>query len=85
MKRLGFKLGNSASQIIPVNVGKEVQAVGLSNELLKEGVFAQAIRYPTVKKGHARLRISLSAMHRQEHLDSAAEAFERAGKKTGML
>jgi glycine C-acetyltransferase len=53
--------------------------------LLKEGVFAQAIRYPTVKKGHARLRISLSAMHRQEHLDSAAEAFERAGKKTGML
>jgi glycine C-acetyltransferase len=85
MKRLGFRLGNSASQIIPVNVGKEVQAVGLSNELLKEGVFVQAIRYPTVKKGHARLRISLSAMHRQELLDSAADAFERAGKKTGML
>jgi glycine C-acetyltransferase len=85
MRRLGFELGNSASQIIPVIVGKEVQALELSNELLKEGVFAQAIRYPTVKKGNARLRISLSATHRQKHLDSAAEAFERAGKKTGML
>jgi glycine C-acetyltransferase len=85
MKRLGFELGDSASQIIPIIVGKEVQAAELSNELLKDGVFAQAIRYPTVKKGHARLRVSLSAMHRQEHLDSAIAAFERAGKKCGML
>jgi glycine C-acetyltransferase len=85
MRRLGFEIGNSSSQIIPVIVGKEVQAVELSNELLKEGVFVQAIRYPTVKKGHARLRISLSAMHRQKHLDSATAAFERVGKKTGIL
>jgi glycine C-acetyltransferase len=85
MKRLGFELGNSVSQIIPVIVGKEIQAVELSNELLNEGVFAQAIRYPTVKKGHARLRISLNALHRQEHLDSALAAFERVGKKIGVL
>jgi glycine C-acetyltransferase len=85
IKRLGFKVGNSTSQIIPIIVGKEVQALELSRELLEEGVFAQAIRYPTVKKGHARLRISLNALHRQEHLDSALAAFERAGKKTGIL
>jgi glycine C-acetyltransferase len=85
MRRLGFEIGNSSSQIIPVIVGKEVQALELSNELLKEGVYVQAIRYPTVKKGHARLRISLSAMHRQKHLDSATAAFERAGKKTGII
>jgi glycine C-acetyltransferase len=85
IKRLGFKLGNSTSQIIPIIVGKELQALELSKELLKEGVFAQAIRYPTVKKGYARLRISLNAMHRQEHLDFALEALERAGKNTGIL
>jgi glycine C-acetyltransferase len=85
IKRLGFKLGNSTSQIIPIIVGKEVQALEFSKELLEEGVFAQAIRYPTVKKGHARLRISLNAMHRQEHLDSALAAFERAGKKIDIL
>ena len=85
MKRLGFELGNSASQIIPIMIGREVQALEFSDELLKEGVFAQAIRYPTVKKGQARLRISLSAIHRREHLDSAVEAFRRAGKKKGLL
>jgi glycine C-acetyltransferase len=85
MKRLGFKLGNSVSQIIPIIVGKERQALELSNELLNEGVFAQAIRYPTVKKGHARLRVSLNAIHQKEHLDSAVTAFERAGNKIGIL
>ncbi len=85
MKRVGFELGSSASQIIPIMIGGEVQALELSDELLKEGVFVQAIRYPTVKKGQARLRISLSAIHQQEHLDSAVEAFRRAGKKKGLL
>ncbi|MDQ3851346.1 MAG: 8-amino-7-oxononanoate synthase [Thermoproteota archaeon] len=85
IKKLGFKAGNSTSQIIPIIVGNEVQALELSKELLNEGVFAQAIRYPTVKKGHARLRISLNATHRQEHLDSAVAALENAGKKTGIL
>jgi glycine C-acetyltransferase len=85
IKRLGFKVGNSTSQIIPLIVGNEAQALELSKELLEEGVFAQAIRYPTVRKGHARLRISLNAIHRQEHLDSAVAALENAGKKTGFL
>jgi 7-keto-8-aminopelargonate synthetase-like enzyme len=85
IKRLGFKLGNSTSQIIPIIVGNEMQALELSKELLEEGVFAQAIRYPTVKMGHARLRISLNALHSQEQLDSAVAALEKAGKKTGTL
>ena len=85
MKRLGFELENSASQIIPVIVGQEGRAVEFSKELLKDGVFAQAIRYPTVKRGHARLRISLTAMHRRKHINAAVDAFEKAGKKTGTL
>jgi glycine C-acetyltransferase len=85
IKRLGFEVGNSTSQIIPIMVGNEVQAQELSKELLKEGVFAQAIRYPTVKKGNARLRISLNAIHRQEHLDSAIAALKNVGKKRGIL
>ena len=85
MKRLGFELANSSSQIIPIIVGQERHAVEFSNQLLKQGVFAQAIRYPTVKKGHARIRISLTAMHRRRHLDAAIDAFEKAAKRTGIL
>ncbi len=85
IKRLGFEVANSSSQIVPIIVGKEALALELSKELLDRGVFAQAIRYPTVKKDHARLRISLNAMHRKRHLDFALSALETAGKKTGVL
>ena len=85
LKRLGFEIRNPVSQIIPLIVGKETKAVEFSNYLLNEGVFVQAIRYPTVRKGRARLRISLTAIHQQEHLDYAADMFERVGKKTGLL
>jgi glycine C-acetyltransferase len=81
IKKLGFALGSSSSQIIPVLIGSEKAAMDFSNELLRQGVFVQAIRYPTVKKGSARLRISLTAMHGQKHLDAAIDAFEKAGKK----
>jgi glycine C-acetyltransferase len=85
LKRLGFEISNPVSQIIPLIVGKETKAVEFSNSLLNEGVFVQAIRYPTVREGRARLRISLTAIHQQEHLDYAAEMFDRVGKKMGLL
>ncbi len=85
LKRVGFEIRKPVSQIIPLIVGKETKAVEFSNYLLNEGVFVQAIRYPTVRKGCALLRITLTAIHQQEHLDYAAEMFERAGKKMGLL
>lgn len=85
MKKLGFTLGSSASQIIPVMIGEEKLAMELSKELLRLGVFAQAIRYPTVRKGSARLRTSLTSMHTKKHIDAAIVAFEQAGKKTKLL
>jgi glycine C-acetyltransferase len=85
MEKLGFSLGNSASQIIPVLVGDERKAVTLSQDLLDQGVFAQAVRYPTVRKGSARLRVSLTSMHTQKHLDLALAAFEKSGKKLDLI
>jgi glycine C-acetyltransferase len=85
MKELGFELANTASQIIPIIIGQERAAMEFSKELLKEGVFAQAIRYPTVRKGHARIRISVTAMHRRKQLEDAASAFEKAARRTGIL
>jgi glycine C-acetyltransferase len=85
MKKLGFVLGDSTSQIIPVMIGPEKLAVEFSTELLKQGVFVQAIRYPTVKKGSARLRVSLTAMHTQKHLEPAIGVLEKAGRKIGVI
>lgn len=59
---LGFNIIGD-TQIIPIIVGKEEKALKLSKDLLNNGLLVQAIRYPTVKKGSARLRLSVTSLH----------------------
>ncbi len=60
---LGFDIIGS-THIIPIIIGDELRSIDLANKLLANGLFIQPIRYPTVKKGGARLRLSLTALHR---------------------
>jgi 8-amino-7-oxononanoate synthase len=62
----GWNVGRSASQIVPLIVGEPVWAVELSARLRDRGIFAPAIRPPTVPDGEACLRISLTAGHAPE-------------------
>ena len=55
--------------IIPWHIGKSEDALTFSNKLIEEGVYAPAIRYPTVPKNTARLRITLTADHSREEID----------------
>lgn len=57
------------SPIFPLTVGEEAKAVQISEELLKRGILVPAIRYPTVPKGKARLRLTVSAAHTDEDLE----------------
>jgi glycine C-acetyltransferase len=82
---LGFDTGQSESPITPVIAGGEVQAVDLSSLLWGEGVFTPAIVYPTVAKGQSRVRTIVTADHTEEDLREALEAFERVGKKLGLI
>ncbi len=56
------------SPIIPLLIGSEKRPLEVSRKLLKQHFFVQAIRYPTVKRNEARLRISLNADHSQEQI-----------------
>lgn len=58
------------SPIIPLIIGPERKTLVISSKLLKQGFFVQAIRYPTVYKNAARLRISLSAEHTFNEISS---------------
>jgi 7-keto-8-aminopelargonate synthetase-like enzyme len=49
--------------IIPVMIGDESKAMNVAHDLRKHGIFVPAVRYPTVGRGQARLRITLSAVH----------------------
>ena len=63
----------SPTAIIPIIIGDETTALKVADELLANGVLAPAIRYPTVAKGTARLRIALMATHTKEELAQTAK------------
>ncbi len=68
LKDLPFEVRFSGTPIIPIIVGEEVKALKLSEKLRKKGVLLQAIRYPTVPKGKARLRMTVSLRHSEEDI-----------------
>jgi len=60
--------GKHESPIIPIVIGDERACLEAAEKLLSEGIYVPAIRYPTVAKGKARLRISLSAAHTKDDM-----------------
>jgi 8-amino-7-oxononanoate synthase len=75
LARLGYSLGDSRSQILPLMIGDADECMRLSDRLLDRGVFAQGIRPPTVPPGTSRLRITLMATHTSDQIDRALEVF----------
>jgi 8-amino-7-oxononanoate synthase len=69
------------SAIFPILAGTEERAVELANLLLKKGFFIPAIRYPTVARGEARIRIALSAAHVPEQIEGLALAINEWHEK----
>ena len=71
----------STSQIIPIVIGKEKTAIEFSKFLRKNGIFAQAIRYPTVKKGQARIRISITEWLSEKEIEYTIQVLEKAKRR----
>lgn len=83
--RLGFNLGLSHTQILPVLIGDEQLALQMGSDLLKEGVMVATVVPPGVSEGEARLRVSVMATHTKEDLDFALKVFERIGKRLNVI
>ncbi len=80
----GLEIGASRTQIIPVMVGDPRRAVTLCERALEGGVFAQAIRPPTVPPGSSRLRLTVMSSHRIDELRAAARVIGRAAAELGL-
>ena len=80
LKEIGFEI-NSSMHIIPIIIGKEKLAMEIGEFLKKNGVYAQPIRYPTVPKNQARLRISVTAWLSKTDIAEALLVFEKAYRK----
>lgn len=81
LRKIGYDIGNSCSQIIPIHIGSENLAMKFADKLLQKGIFVHPMRFPTVKMGCAVLRLSLSASHTKEQLIYTLKELKNIGKK----
>jgi 8-amino-7-oxononanoate synthase len=80
LRNLGFNLGGSRTQIMPIMAGEASTAVAMAADLMDQGIFLQAIRPPTVPEGAARLRLTVTALHTRGELEQAVEALKKTGR-----
>ena len=83
LAREGFDTAGSSTQIVPLVVGEAETALAMCECALARGVFAQAIRPPTVPPGTSRLRLAVMATHTRDELRSAARVLGQAALQTG--
>ena len=83
LAREGFEVAGSTTQVVPLVVGDAGQAMRVCERALEDGVFAQAIRPPTVPEGTSRLRLAVMASHTRAELREAARVLARAALRAG--
>ena len=77
----GIKLSESTTPIQPILIGNSEQAISVSKQLLNMGILVPAIRPPTVPENTARLRVTLCALHKKEHINQLIVALEQSFSK----
>lgn len=85
MTEAGFDIKPGDHPIVPIMLYDAVVAQNFAAALLEEGIYVIGFFFPVVAKGQARIRVQLSAAHKQQHLDTAIAAFTNVGKKLKVL
>jgi 8-amino-7-oxononanoate synthase len=83
LARERFDVSGSTTQIVPLVIGDAKQAMRICELAIERGVFAQAIRPPTVPEGTSRLRLAVMASHSRAELREAAQVLGRAAMQAG--
>lgn len=80
-----LKIQKPASPILPVILGEESRALNAAERLREQGIFVAAIRYPTVARGKARLRVTVTAAHSPEDVQAAGAALAKLVQESDEL
>lgn len=79
LEQLGFSVKGDMTPIIPVIIGDANKAVNFANRLQDNGIFAPAIRPPTVPEGESRIRLTVTSDHRLKDIEYVLQCFESLG------
>jgi len=85
MAAAGFALRPGVHAIVPIMLGEARLAVEFASQLLGEGIYVIGFSFPVVPKSQARIRVQISAGHSEADIDRALAAFEKIGRKLGVI
>ena len=85
LEKVGFDVLAGETAIVPVMLYDAKLATDFADDMLEEGIYVIGFSFPVVPKGQARIRTQISAAHEVEHLDRAVDAFERVGRRLGVI
>jgi len=81
----GIDIGKSTSQVMPVLVNNDAKVFAVAEKIQERGLFLQPVTYPAVPKNRSRLRISISAAHSEEDLESAVQVIGGVLREEGII
>lgn len=85
LQKLGFTVIGDDTPIIPVIIGKASDAVIFAEKLQEKGIYAPAIRPPTVPVGKSRIRLTVTSDHNQKETTQLIDAFYEIGKEMKLI
>ncbi|MCB9933838.1 MAG: pyridoxal phosphate-dependent aminotransferase family protein [Planctomycetes bacterium] len=84
-RRIGYPVDDEPTPIVYVKVGEDIEAFQFWKELLEMGVYTNPVITPGVPQGQSGVRASFMAIHTESDIARVIEAFEKLGKKYGLL
>jgi glycine C-acetyltransferase len=85
MTAAGFDIKPGVHPIVPIMLYDAPLSQQFAEKLLDRGIYVIGFYFPVVPKGQARIRVQISAVHEQAHLEKAISAFTEVGKELGVL
>ncbi len=83
--KIGYEVKGDETAIIPLMIGEEETAILFSEKLREKGIYAPAIRPPTVPRGESRIRLTVTAEHQLTEIDYLLEVFDFIGRELKMI
>jgi glycine C-acetyltransferase len=81
----GIDIGKSTSQVMPVLVNNDAKVFSVAEKIQDRGLYLQPVTYPAVPKHKSRLRISISAAHSEEELETAVGVIASVLREEGII
>jgi 8-amino-7-oxononanoate synthase len=85
LEEMGYIVKGDLTPIIPVIIGDPQDAVIFAKKLQENGIYAPAIRPPTVPNGESRIRLTVTSAHGSKEIDNLLECFHFIGKELNMI